>query len=162
MIPILVVFVVKMRHHLFMQLQSSGEKTTLAGSAKMEKSKPMQAIRNWLFFSLNISGVALLLNGLRSLRHVVYDVMSDVLTYIDFNTSDLILPKLELRYAFCLLSVASLSCIANLNVLLIFLVANLQNRALSLHGVIVLQSPGAGLQAVPTCRVALVGLSPLL
>ena len=46
MIPILVVFVVKMRHHLFMQLQSSGEKTTLAGSAKMEKSKPMQAIRN--------------------------------------------------------------------------------------------------------------------
>ena len=51
-------------------------------------------------FSLNISGVALLLNGLRSLRHVVYDVMSDVLTYIDFNTSDLILPKLELRYIF--------------------------------------------------------------
>ena len=41
--------------------------------------------------------MALLLNGLRSLRHVVYDVMSDVLTYIDFNTSDLILPKLELR-----------------------------------------------------------------
>ena len=51
-----------------------------------------------IYFSLNISGVALLLNGLRSLRHVVYDVMSDVLTYIDFNTSDLILPKLELRY----------------------------------------------------------------
>ena len=50
-----------------------------------------------IFFH-NISGVALLLNGLRSLRHVVYDVMSDVLTYIDFNTSDLILPKLELRY----------------------------------------------------------------
>ena len=114
------------------------------------------------YFFLNISGVALLLNGLRSLRHVVYDVMSDVLTYIDFNTSDLILPKLELRYAFCLLSVASLSCIANLNVLLIFLVANLQNRALSLHGVVVLQPPGVGLQAVPTCRVALIGLSPLL
>ena len=42
-------------------------------------------------------GVALLLNGLRSLRHVVYDVMSDVLTYIDFNTSDMILQILELR-----------------------------------------------------------------
>ena len=108
------------------------------------------------FFSLNISGVALLLNGLRSLRHVVYDVMSDVLTYIDFNTSDLILPKLELRYIFCLFRLLLY------HVLLIFLVANLQNRALSLHGVIVLQSPGAGLQAVPTCRVALVGLSPLL
>ena len=53
-----------------------------------------------IYFFLNISGVALLLNGLRSLRHVVYDVMSDVLTYIDFNTSDLILPKLELRYFF--------------------------------------------------------------
>ena len=65
-------------------------------------------------FSLNISGVALLLNGLRSLRHVVYDVMSDVLTYIDFNTSDLILPKLELRYTFYLFSVITLSCIANL------------------------------------------------
>ena len=91
-----------------------------------------------IYFFLHISGVALLLNGLRSLRHVVYDVMSDVLTYIDFNTSDLILPKLELRYIFCLFSVATLSCIANLNVLLIFLVANLQNRALSLHGVVVL------------------------
>ena len=32
-------------------------------------------------------GVALLLNGIPGLRHVVYDVMSDVLTYIDFNTS---------------------------------------------------------------------------
>ena len=52
---------------------------------------------NVLNFLHKISGVALLLNGLRSLRHVVYDVMSDVLTYIDFNTSDLILPKLELR-----------------------------------------------------------------
>ena len=47
-------------------------------------------------------------------------------------------------------------------VLLNFLVANLQNRALSLHGVVVLQPPGVGLQAVPTCRVALIGLSPLL
>lgn len=49
------------------------------------------------FQGVTPKGVALLLNGLRSLRHVVYDVMSDVLTYIDFNTSDLILPKLELR-----------------------------------------------------------------
>ena len=31
--------------------------------------------------------MALLLNGIPGLRHVVYDVMSDVLTYIDFNTS---------------------------------------------------------------------------
>ena len=37
MIPILVVFVVKMRHHLFMQLQSSGEKTTLWQAKKREK-----------------------------------------------------------------------------------------------------------------------------
>ena len=42
MIPILVVFVVKMRHHLFMQLHSSGEKTALW---QAKKSKPMQAIR---------------------------------------------------------------------------------------------------------------------
>ena len=49
------------------------------------------------FQGVTPKGVALLLNGLQSLRHVVYDVMSDVLTYIDFNTSDLILPKLELR-----------------------------------------------------------------
>ena len=49
------------------------------------------------FQGVTPKGVALLLNGLRSLRHVVYDVMSDVLTYIDFNTSDLIVPKLELR-----------------------------------------------------------------
>lgn len=42
-------------------------------------------------------GVALLLNGLPGLKHVVYDVMSDVLTYIDFNTSDLVKPQLSLR-----------------------------------------------------------------
>ena len=40
---------------------------------------------------------ALLLNGLPGLRHVVYDVMSDVLTYVDFNTSEAILPKFGLR-----------------------------------------------------------------
>ena len=157
MIPILVVFVVKIRHHLFMQLQSSGEKTTLWQAAFRWAKKRRKAslyelnhfvslifqvlLYSWMvyavcvmsstmwfheffslliemiilshrkrnfenvlyiFFFLNISGVALLLNGLRSLRHVVYDVMSDVLTYIDFNTSDLILPKLELRYVFCL------------------------------------------------------------
>ena len=42
-------------------------------------------------------GVALLLNGIPRLRHVVFDVMSDVLTYIDFNTSDQILPVFGLK-----------------------------------------------------------------
>merc|ERR1711993_204439 len=42
-------------------------------------------------------GVALLLNGLPGLKHVVHGVMSDVLTYIDFNTSDLVKPQLSLR-----------------------------------------------------------------
>ena len=51
----------------------------------------------FLISGVTPKGVALLLNGLRSLRHVVYDVMSDVLTYIDFNTSDMILQILELR-----------------------------------------------------------------
>ena len=37
------------------------------------------------------------MNGLPGLRHVVYDVMSDVLTYVDFNTSEAILPKFGLR-----------------------------------------------------------------
>lgn len=34
-------------------------------------------------------GVALLLNGLGCLRHLVYDILSDVLTYLDFNSSNL-------------------------------------------------------------------------
>ena len=42
-------------------------------------------------------GVALLLNGLPSLRHVIYDVMSDVLTYVDFNTSEAVLPQFGLK-----------------------------------------------------------------
>jgi hypothetical protein len=42
-------------------------------------------------------GVALLMNGIPRLKHVVYDVMSDVLTYIDFNTSDSILPIFGLK-----------------------------------------------------------------
>jgi hypothetical protein len=41
--------------------------------------------------------VALLMNGIPRLKHVVYDVMSDVLTYIDFNTSDSILPIFGLK-----------------------------------------------------------------
>ena len=41
--------------------------------------------------------MALLLNGLPGLKHIVYDVMSDVLTYIDFNTSDLVKQQLSLR-----------------------------------------------------------------
>ena len=49
------------------------------------------------FQDVTPKGVALLLNGLKSLKHVVYDNMSEVLTYIDFNTSDLIVPILELR-----------------------------------------------------------------
>lgn len=49
------------------------------------------------FQGVTPKGVALLLNGLPGLRHVVYDVMSDVLTYIDFNTSDMVKPQLGLR-----------------------------------------------------------------
>ena len=50
------------------------------------------------FFSgITPKGVALLLKGLPTLRHVVYDVMSDVLTYVDFNTSELVLPKFGLK-----------------------------------------------------------------
>jgi len=41
------------------------------------------------FQGVTSKGVALLLNGLRCLRHLVYDVFSDVLTYLDFNTSEL-------------------------------------------------------------------------
>ena len=53
MIPILVVFVVKMRHHLFMQLQSSGEKTTLWQAKKGEKRLCKLYELN-SFFPLNI------------------------------------------------------------------------------------------------------------
>ena len=49
------------------------------------------------FQGITPKGVALLLNGIPRLRHVVYDVMSDVLTYIDFNTSDAILPVFGLK-----------------------------------------------------------------
>ena len=45
----------------------------------------------------NVKGVALLLNGIPRLKHVVYDVMSDVLTYVDFNTSETILPVFGLK-----------------------------------------------------------------
>ena len=89
MIPILVVFVVKSFHAI---AQLWWENSSLAG----QKKQAYASYKNLIFQVF----VALLLNGLRSLRHVVYDVMSDVLTYIDFNTSDLILPKLELRYIF--------------------------------------------------------------
>ena len=51
---------------------------------------------NLIYFNLYCLQ-ALLLNGLPGLRHVVYDVMSDVLTYVDFNTSEAILPKFGLR-----------------------------------------------------------------
>jgi len=49
------------------------------------------------FQGITPKGVALLLNGIPRLRHVVFDVMSDVLTYIDFNTSDQILPVFGLK-----------------------------------------------------------------
>lgn len=49
------------------------------------------------FQGITPRGVALLLNGIPRLRHVVFDVMSDVLTYIDFNTSDQILPVFGLK-----------------------------------------------------------------
>ena len=55
--------------------------------------------RQYILFLQGITpkGVALLLNGIPRLRHVVFDVMSDVLTYIDFNTSDQILPVFGLK-----------------------------------------------------------------
>jgi hypothetical protein len=37
------------------------------------------------------------MNGLPGLRHVVYDTMSDVLTYVDFNTSDTVIRAFGLR-----------------------------------------------------------------
>lgn len=49
------------------------------------------------FAGISPKGVAILLNGLPSLCHVVYDVMSDVLTYVDFNTSPTVLPKFNLK-----------------------------------------------------------------
>jgi len=49
------------------------------------------------FQGITPKGVALLLNGIPRLKHVVYDVMSEVLTYIDFNTSDSILPVFGLK-----------------------------------------------------------------
>ena len=49
------------------------------------------------FQGITPKGVALLLNGIPRLRHVVYDVMSDVLTYVDFNTSDEISPVFGLK-----------------------------------------------------------------
>lgn len=49
------------------------------------------------FQGITPKGVALLLNGNPCLRHVVYDVMSDVLTYIDFNTSEAVLPIFGLK-----------------------------------------------------------------
>jgi len=49
------------------------------------------------FQGITPKGVALLLNGIPRLKHVVYDVMSDVFTYIDFNTSDAILPVYGLK-----------------------------------------------------------------
>jgi len=49
------------------------------------------------FQGITPKGVALLLNGIPRLKHVVYDVMSDVLTYVDFNTSDTILPVFGLK-----------------------------------------------------------------
>ena len=49
------------------------------------------------FQGITPKGVALLLNGIPRLKHVVYDLMSDVFTYIDFNTSDSILPVFGLK-----------------------------------------------------------------
>ncbi len=49
------------------------------------------------FHGVTPKGVALLLNGIPALRHVVYDVMSDVLTFVDFNTSDHVLPRFALK-----------------------------------------------------------------
>ena len=49
------------------------------------------------FQGITPKGVALLLNGIPRLKHVVYDVMSDVLTYVDFNTSDEISPVFGLK-----------------------------------------------------------------
>jgi len=49
------------------------------------------------FNGITPKGVALLLNGIPRLKHVVYDVMSDVLTYVDFNTSETILPVFGLK-----------------------------------------------------------------
>lgn len=49
------------------------------------------------FQGVTPKGVALLMNGLPGLRHVVYDTMSDVFTYVDFNTSDTVMRQFGLR-----------------------------------------------------------------
>jgi len=54
-------------------------------------------IMQGFFQGISPKGVALLLRGIPRLRHVVYDVMSDVLTYIDFNTADSVLPVFSLK-----------------------------------------------------------------
>lgn len=54
-------------------------------------------IMQGFFQGVSPKGVALLLNGLPGLRHVIYDVMSDVLTYIDFNTCEAVFPQFGLK-----------------------------------------------------------------
>jgi len=57
-------------------------------------------IMQGFFQGVSPKGVALLLNGLPGLRHVVYDTMSDVLTYVDFNTSESVQPQFGLKTIF--------------------------------------------------------------
>ena len=203
---------------LFMQLQSSGEKTTLWQAAfrweKKGEKQPYASYTNlihffplifqvllysWMVYAVCFMSSTMWFHEFFSLLvfiEIMYYFFSletkfrKCIVYIFFLTFQVLLYS-WMVYAVCVMSSTMwwvmcwptltstpptsfcqnsnwgtyfvyLSCIANLNVLLIFLVANLQNRALSLHGVIVLQPPGVGLQAVPTCRVALVGLSSLL
>ena len=46
---------------------------------------------------MTAKGVALLLNGLPCVRHVVYDMMSEVLTFVDFNAGEAVAPKFGLN-----------------------------------------------------------------
>ena len=62
-----------------------------------DSKKSYEIIVLGFFSGITPKGVALLLNGLPGLRHVVYDVMSDVLTYVDFNTCELVLPRFGLK-----------------------------------------------------------------
>lgn len=67
------------------------------GSRDCGGSTDNQCSCQGFFGGITPKGVALLLNGLPGLRHIVFDGMSDVLTFVDFNTSFPIMPSFGLR-----------------------------------------------------------------
>ena len=115
-------------------------------------------------------GVALLLNGIPGLRHVVYDVMSDVLTYIDFNTSGKeSLGNGNYILGWCFLPSPNPNDILNTKYYLFHHhsrhdapAVRPEDRALPVDGAALVQPPGARHQTVPGRRMALPRLCALL